>query len=431
MRRGDRQQPGVCRSPATAVIAASQAARQQSADSPPSHTHTTTTIASVCKHVCHSCTPLYSPLSSGAPDNTYGCAHTPPTLTHSLMPSSPPPKKTHTPPPPPFDRWLSGIYPVIHPLSKALGNTRLRLKVLLDLQPQEQPTDAWLASHPAAHWQVSGPLAALADLQTAAAAAEPSADAARDDAAAGGGQVVVGGGPAEEEQQQQQQGQQGGSSSAAATQVAVASNGDDGPAPAETVSRQQQQEQQQQEQQQQQGLVVEAGVSSAPAATAAAGAGSAQLGGSSRAGGLRLRAEVSRVSAPPGVLSPGSAAAGDGAAAHSVCASPGPAQQQQQQQLMLLPAVQGSPIQQQQQQVAQQALVVAGGRHVALCDVRVCVECALNLDLPELGPGAAHRSCSPVAVAVAPQSCSHLKGWMVGCNKCFAADRSTPASGLG
>jgi hypothetical protein len=62
---------------------------------------------------------------------------------------------------------------------------------------------------------------------------------------------------------------------------------------------------------------------------------------------------------------------------------------QQQQQLMLLPAVQGSPIQQQQQQLAQQSMVLAaGGRDVSLCDVRVCVESALNLDLPELGPGA-------------------------------------------
>ncbi len=63
-------------------------------------------------------------------------------------------------------------------------------------------------------------------------------------------------------------------------------------------------------------------------------------------------------------------------------------------QLVLLPSelAKGSAISQQQYQQLElgQALQVSGGQ-VKLCDVRVCVEYALNLDLPTLGEGESCR----------------------------------------
>jgi hypothetical protein len=270
---------------------------------------------------------------------------------------------------------------VIHPLSKSLTNTRLRLKVLLELQPTvDTPTDAWLAAHPTAHWQLAGPLAALTDL-TIAQRPAPAAAAV----------TVAAPFPAAE---------------------AIASSTDAGHAAAGMQSTQgaQQQHQSQDTDAAAEGslgtsLVAEllspvaVGEASSSSHTSAAppplwdqqqedAAAAAEAQVKFISSSARLRAEVSHVSAPQGPASPGDAvAAADGSggqafAGEAAVSSPVPAEHQN--QLMLMPAaVQGSPLQ--QQQLAQGLRAPAG--HVQLCDVRVCVECALNLDLPDLGEG--------------------------------------------
>jgi hypothetical protein len=282
---------------------------------------------------------------------------------------------------------------VIHPLSKSLNNTRLRLKVLLELQPTDTPTDAWLAAHPTAHWQLVGPLAALTDLttaqrpaQAAAAVAVVAADVAEQGIASStdAGHAATGMKSTEGAQQQQQQRQRQSQDTDAAGaaedrlgtslvaellgtadvgKAIISSHAFAAPPPL--------QDQQQED------------------AAAAAGAAEIQVMSGSRSSSARLRAEVSRVSAPQGPVSPGAAVAAadgsDGQTADGEAAVSSPVPAERQKQLMLLPAaVQGQP-QQHQLQLAQGLRVPAG--HVELCDVRVCVECALNLDLPDLGEG--------------------------------------------
>ncbi|KAF8057294.1 hypothetical protein HT031_006102 [Scenedesmus sp. PABB004] len=241
----------------------------------------------------------------------------------------------------PGARWLGGVFALVHPMPKTLGGTRLRLKVLLELEPREPPPDALLAD-PAALWQVGGPLAALPPPGAGAGgqrAATPGAGG--DEARAGGCEPP--------------------------RAVAV-------PAAASPAGRQ-----------------LASGASSRAASPAAhppwaspAGSDAAEEQlpsvargddeqpllelGRPRSGG-RLRAEVSHVSAPGGgsrSISPAGAAAPElGGRALALALAP---QRPEQQQLVALDPA----------------------RQLGVRDVRLCVEGALNLQLPELG-GARRR----------------------------------------
>jgi hypothetical protein len=297
----------------------------------------------------------------------------------------------------PHCRWLSGVFAVVHPMCKNLGNARVKVKVLFDLQPAELPSQQLLAD-PVAHWQVSGPLAALsapasavaaaAAAQTAAAAAagftsafEPAADAAAAAAAGedqGGDAVVV------------------TSSTAAADEPDLAA----AVAAAELLQELQQQP-----------LAEPADAASQPVnISSAADAdvfsvadksaatfvdiqddGAPLTGPVHKRSSSRLRAEVSHASAPAAARSSSSSPAADtqqqreqdkqqqhgkpdgGSKPLPVLEQPEPQQQLQQQQQVVL-----HQSQQQQQEVE---------LPVALADVRVCVEGALHLQLPLLPEG--------------------------------------------
>jgi hypothetical protein len=300
---------------------------------------------------------------------------------------------------------------VIHPLSKALGNTRLRLKVLLELEPQDTPSEAWLEAHPQAHWQPSGALAALSTTAAAAAAQDTTlteraaavgalSGAEHQPAATAGVAAAVAGEGVYMQQQQQ-----------AAELVEVPG---DVPCSAEAQAAQESGPQQQQHQDSSSRAAIASvdassflALSTGAACTGVdSGGGDAvcsvtpQLPVESRAcsGGrvpvaARLRAEVAHVTAPVGAASPGAiAAASAGAGADAGSISPSLAEPPS--QLMLLPAAaataaaEGAPAGQQHGQQLQlgRALQAFDGR-AKLCDVRVCVEHALNLELPDLGEG--------------------------------------------
>ena len=85
-------------------------------------------------------------------------------------------------------RWMSGIFALVHPMAKHLGNCRLRIKVLLELQPADAPSEA-IASSPA-YWQVSSTFAGLPAPVSAPATAAASAATATTAVAANPGRVA-------------------------------------------------------------------------------------------------------------------------------------------------------------------------------------------------------------------------------------------------
>jgi hypothetical protein len=185
---------------------------------------------------------------------------------------------------------------------------------------------------------------------------------------------------------------------------------------------------QQEEQQQQQDMSKQSGPATEPLAGSSASGLSGDLQQQERqqqqagdvsaavprvAAVTRLRASVSHVAAPPsqGLTSSHASAAAAGIDSGEYLgpsATPLPVPPEQQ-QLALLPVATGShldPQQQQQQpdnhqlelyhqqdsamvQAMSPAVAVAAAGGMRVCDVRLCVESALNLDLPQLAEGEA------------------------------------------
>jgi hypothetical protein len=311
-------------------------------------------------------------------------------------------------------------------MCKNLGNTRVKVKVLLDLQPAELPAQQLLAN-PVAHWQVSGPLAALpAPAGTlAAAAAATAAAAAAAEAAAPGAVVAAAAACAAESVDASEAAVTEGTSAASATAVnegaaalvgssAVGDDTEPDLAAAVAAAELLQQLQQEPHGQQADEELYSSDTAAAASVVAAAdglaqhGAGTpdsldpvqhafaaaADEGGEAmqpvhKRSSSRLRAEVSHASAPAATRSSSPAA--------DTQQRRGQDNQQQQQEanlglhskLMPIALLEEQPQQQQQvvlyqaEQQQQQPLELP----VALADVRVCVEGALNLQLPPLADG--------------------------------------------
>lgn len=274
----------------------------------------------------------------------------------------------------PSCRWLSGEFAVIHPMAKNLGNMRLKVKVLLELQPAEAP-HIDLVKQTAAYWQISGPLAALA---------APSADQmAKQTAAApvtGLGRVIHGD---ESDVQAQLHNKQVDSSSHTAAPVTdvpgTATGAEDVCVPVDLNSN-------------------EASVAgSIPEATAADDAvGASTEGGHVAAGLLRTESEpaaddtavvVSPVKSPSSSATAAvkpPVASGRLRAEMTHASAPASAAVSR----SISPAL-DSPQQEQQQHSQQSQLPSASQQHEQqlLSDIRVGIESALNLDLPQLPGG--------------------------------------------
>lgn len=302
----------------------------------------------------------------------------------------------------PSCRWLSGVYAVVHPMCKNLGNTRIKLKVLLDLQPAEPPPQHLLGDH-AVFWEVAGPLA----LQEIPAAVEVLAQQA------GNGAQHQPHAPAERQPQQPL-----GSDRAASVAVAVATSSPVQPGTAEHASSlssscptgspagdtaMQVAALQQQPSSVSECMspveVDEAHVIAAAAAVASTAVDDLEVCRPIANKRSRLRAEVSHVPAP---LTAGS---------NSPSAAGVQQQQQQHQEQPVLAEQERQPLavtadlfqapNPQQQQLLQQAVQPLQQpqlhenqllRHTrSLQDVRVCVEEALNLDLPPADEGRCWR----------------------------------------
>lgn len=309
---------------------------------------------------------------------------------------------------------------------------QLRFKVLLELQPSAEgltpPSQDWLQAHPEAVWQVtSGPLAtatimlpsktapSAAPTAPRQGAAPASAAAAAETPADGtdGAAAQVAGHASSSSSLSQAVAMLQPDADADVNEAVTASDTQEAAAAAAAVVALQEAPQ---------------AAAASPARQGAAGSSSSKAAGGG--GGGRLRGEVSHVSAPSaassGPVSPAGAAAATGGdsgvvavvAAHGATSPVMSAASPQSGQLMLLPADSPLQHQHQQQELGLPASVAAAAVHqmVQLCDVRVCVECALNLDLPDLPAGENIKggrggSCSCTCVCVCV--CRERGGYVV------------------